>query len=109
MSHSHQPGSCEHGPEKVDVRLESLTNSTPAETSLPARILAKSREVAAQSGHKAVYTVGMDVGSTTVKAVVVDTATDQLVYAADGDGCCYGNYELSLSSDQMQLTATDFL
>ena len=40
---------------------------------------------------------------------VVDTATDQLVYAADGDGCCYGNYELSLSSDQMQLTATDFL
>ncbi len=80
MSHSHQPGSCEHGPEKVDVRLESLTNSAPAETSLPARILAKSREVAAQSGHKAVYTVGMDVGSTTVKAVVVDTATDQMIW-----------------------------
>jgi YVTN family beta-propeller protein len=40
---------------------------------------------------------------------VVDTATDQLVYAPDDDGCCYGNYELSLSSDETQLTATDFL
>ena len=80
MSHSHQPGSCEHGPEKVDVRLESLTNSAPQEDSLPARILAKSREVAAQSGHKAVYTVGMDVGSTTVKAVVVDAETDQMIW-----------------------------
>ena len=80
MSHSHQPGSCEHGPEKVDVQLESLLNSAPAEDSLPARILAKSREVAAQSGHKAVYTVGMDVGSTTVKAVVVDTETDQMIW-----------------------------
>ncbi len=39
----------------------------------------------------------------------VDTATDQLVFAPDGDGCCYGNYELSLSSNQTQLTATDFL
>ncbi len=40
---------------------------------------------------------------------MVNTATDQLVYAPDGDGCCYGNYELSFSSDQTQLTATDFL
>jgi len=80
VSHSHQPGSCEHGPEKVDVRLESLTNSAPKEDSLPARILAKSREVAAQSGHKAVYTVGMDVGSTTVKAVVVESETDKMIW-----------------------------
>jgi len=42
-------------------------------------------------------------------AFVVDTATDQLVYAPDGDGCCYGNYELSLSNNQTQLTATDYL
>ena len=79
-SHSHQHGSCEHGPEKVDVQLDALINSAPTETSLPARILAKSREVAAQSGHKAVYTVGMDVGSTTVKAVVVETETDQIIW-----------------------------
>ncbi len=55
-------------------------NSAPQEDSLPARILAKSREVTAQSGHKAVYTVGMDVGSTTVKAVVVDAETDQMIW-----------------------------
>ena len=40
---------------------------------------------------------------------MVNTATDQLVYAPDGDGCCYGNYELSIYDDQTQLTATDFL
>jgi len=80
VSHSHQHGSCDNAPAKVDVALDSLLNSAPKEDSLPARILAKSREVAAQSGHKAVYTVGMDVGSTTVKAVVVDAATDQMIW-----------------------------
>ncbi len=80
MGHSHQHGSCDNAPAKVDVALDSLLNSAPKEDSLPARILAKSREVAAQSGHKAVYTVGMDVGSTTVKAVVVDAATDQMIW-----------------------------
>ncbi len=39
----------------------------------------------------------------------LDTVTDQITYALDDDGCCYGNYELSLSSNQMQLTATNFL
>ncbi len=43
--------------------------------------MAKSREVAAQSGHQAVYTVGMDVGSTTVKAVIVEAATDQMIWS----------------------------
>src|ERR1700760_4807611 len=80
VGHSHQHGSCDNAPAKVDVALDSLLNSAPREDSLPARILAKSREVAAQSGHKAVYTVGMDVGSTTVKAVVVDTATDEMIW-----------------------------
>ena len=42
--------------------------------------MAKSREVGAQSGHRAVYSVGMDVGSTTVKAVIVDIATDQILW-----------------------------
>ena len=84
MSHSHQHGSdhgcCDTANPKVDVSLSALTDSAPVETSLPARILAKSREVAGQSGHKAVYTVGMDVGSTTVKAVVVDTETDKMIW-----------------------------
>jgi len=99
VSHSHQHGDhgcstptgpksgpvggsscCDTPNPKVDVSLSALTNSEPQETSLPARILAKSREIAAQSGHKAVYTVGMDVGSTTVKAVVVEAATDQIIW-----------------------------
>src|SRR5215469_16584090 len=42
--------------------------------------MAKSREVSAQSGHRAVYTVGMDVGSTTVKAVIVSTETDEIIW-----------------------------
>ncbi len=89
MGHSHQHGMghdgdhgcCDTANPKVDVSLSSLVNSAPVEDSLPARILAKSREVAAQSGHKAVYTVGMDVGSTTVKAVIVETATDQMIWS----------------------------
>ena len=83
MSHSHQHGDsgcCDSPNPKVDVSLSALTNSAPQEDSLPARILAKSREVAAQSGHQAVYSVGMDVGSTTVKAVVVEAATDQIIW-----------------------------
>ena len=83
MSHSHQHGDhgcCDTPNPKVDVSLSALTNSAPQEDSLPARILAKSREVAAQSGHKTVYSVGMDVGSTTVKAVVVETETDQIIW-----------------------------
>jgi len=87
VSHSHQHGHstasggcCDAPNPKVDVSLSALTESAPQETSLPARILAKSREVAAQSGHKAVYSVGMDVGSTTVKAVVVETETDKMIW-----------------------------
>jgi activator of 2-hydroxyglutaryl-CoA dehydratase/predicted nucleotide-binding protein (sugar kinase/HSP70/actin superfamily) len=81
MGHGGDHGCCDTPNPKVDVSLSALTNSAPLEDSLPARILAKSREVAAQSGHKAVYTVGMDVGSTTVKAVVVETATDQMIWS----------------------------
>ena len=79
-SHSHQHGSCDNAPAKVDVQLDALLNPAPVAESLPARILAKSREVTAQSGLKAVYTVGMDVGSTTVKAVIVDAETDQIIW-----------------------------
>ncbi len=79
-SHPHHHGSCSTGEQKVDVQLDALLNSAPVEESLPARVLARSREVNAQSGFKAVYTVGMDVGSTTVKAVVVSTETDEMIW-----------------------------
>ena len=80
-SHPHH-GSLQHG--RAEGRRpahRSAKFAAPVEDSLPARILAKSREVAAQSGHKTAYTVGMDVGSTTVKAVVVDAETDQIIWS----------------------------
>jgi hypothetical protein len=39
----------------------------------------------------------------------IDTATDTLFYSLDGYGCCYGNYELALSSNQTQFTATFYI
>jgi hypothetical protein len=40
---------------------------------------------------------------------VVHTATDKLSSASLEPGCCYGDYELSLASNQLQLTATSYL
>ena len=71
---------CSTGATKVDVQLNDLIKSASPDT-LPARILAKSREVSAQSGHKMVYMVGMDVGSTTVKSVVVNAETDEIIWS----------------------------
>src|SRR5208337_21649 len=53
-SHHHH-GSCTTGEQKIDVQLTTLQSSAPTEDSLPARIMAKSREVSAQSGRKAAY------------------------------------------------------
>jgi len=39
----------------------------------------------------------------------VDTASDQLFFGTVGQGCCYGNYELSLSPNQTRLTATNYI
>jgi len=39
----------------------------------------------------------------------IATATDTLTEALDGYTCCYGNYELALSSNQTQLTATSYI
>ena len=78
-SHPHH-GSCKTGEQKIDIQLDALVSSAPTEESLPARIMAKSRDVSAQSGHAAVYSVGMDVGSTTVKAVIVNAATDEIIW-----------------------------
>jgi hypothetical protein len=39
----------------------------------------------------------------------VDTATNKILPSAVGTSCCYGTYELALSSNQTQLTATEFI
>jgi len=39
----------------------------------------------------------------------VDTATDSITYAADDPGCCYGDYDLTLSAGQTTLEATSYL
>jgi WD40 repeat protein len=39
----------------------------------------------------------------------INTATDKLLPAANTEGCCYGNYELALSSNQAQFTASDYI
>jgi WD40 repeat protein len=39
----------------------------------------------------------------------VDTATDTVTYAVDDPGCCYGDYDLALSSGQTTLEATSYL
>lgn len=38
----------------------------------------------------------------------VDTTTDKVSYEQTEPGCCYGNYELALSSDQTRLAATNY-
>ena len=39
----------------------------------------------------------------------IDTATDTITYAAVDPGCCYGDYDLTLSADQTTLEATSYL
>jgi hypothetical protein len=39
----------------------------------------------------------------------VDTATDKVSYAKVDTGCCYGDYDLTLSPDQKTLEATSYL
>jgi hypothetical protein len=39
----------------------------------------------------------------------INTATDKMLPAAVNGECCYGNYELALSSNQTQFTANDYI
>ncbi|HLY60247.1 MAG TPA: hypothetical protein VKV95_05730 [Terriglobia bacterium] len=39
----------------------------------------------------------------------IDTATDKISYAKDNPGCCYGDYELSISGNQARIAATGYL
>src|SRR5260370_13303891 len=70
--HDHPvPGS--NGSIKVDVSIEALIRST-------ARRIEAGRAAAASEPFKLKYTVGLDVGSTTVKAVVVDAESDAILW-----------------------------
>src|SRR5260370_29755453 len=67
--HDHPvPGS--NGSIKVDVSIEELIRSTP-------RRIEGGRAAAAREPFQLKYTVGLDVGSTTVKAVVVEAESDR--------------------------------
>ena len=43
------------------------------------------------------------------RAFSIDTVTDKIFYSANGPGCCYGDYDLTLSSNQSRLAATSYL
>jgi predicted CoA-substrate-specific enzyme activase len=75
--HDHSGGS--KGSIKVDVRIEELMRSTHLAGRMPGNINA--RRAASPGGpFKIQYMVGLDVGSTTVKAVVVDVDTDAITW-----------------------------
>ena len=75
--HDHNGGCCSHVATnvKVDVSLTDLLQSNaPAQTSAPKPILPLSGDFELK------YMVGVDVGSTTVKSVVVDAESDQILW-----------------------------
>ena len=79
-NHDHSGGGCgSNGSIKVDVRIEELMRSTHLAGRMPGHIDAK-RASAASEPFSIKYMVGLDVGSTTVKAVVVDSETDAMLW-----------------------------
>jgi predicted CoA-substrate-specific enzyme activase len=78
--HHDHSGSCgSNGSAQVDVRIEDLMRSTHLAGRMPGHIEA-GRASAASEPFKIQYMVGLDVGSTTVKAVIVDTETDATLW-----------------------------
>ena len=81
MDSHHHHGSCSSGEQKIDVQLDALlefhANGRVPAGAHPGEV-ARGRSAV---GPKAAYSVGMDVGSTTVKAVdPVDAETDQIIW-----------------------------
>ena len=76
---NHSDGCASNGSTKVDVRIEELMRSTHLSGRMPAHIDAK-RAPEAGEPFKIKYMVGLDVGSTTVKAVIVDSDTDAILW-----------------------------
>lgn len=75
MSGFHGESGCSTHDHRVDVRLDALTK-TSAAAPLPVRI----PSVSAEGDLNVAYMVGMDVGSTTVKAIVVNAGSDEIVW-----------------------------
>lgn len=75
MSGFHGESGCSTHDHCVDVRLDALTK-TSAAAPLPVRI----PSVSAEGDLNVAYMVGMDVGSTTVKAIVVNAGSDEIVW-----------------------------
>ena len=70
-NHDHSNGCCSSNAIKLDVKLGELVATLP-------RPKPKPRSNPVPLGEtKLAYYVGVDVGSTTVKSVIVDAATDQ--------------------------------
>ena len=77
--HHDHIGRGSNGSTKVDVRIEELTRSSHLARKMPRHIEA-GLAAAASEPFKSKYTVGLDVGSTTVKAVVVDAESDAILW-----------------------------
>jgi predicted CoA-substrate-specific enzyme activase len=75
VSGFHGESGCSTHDHCVDVRLDALTK-TSAAAPLPVRI----PSVSAEGDLNVAYMVGMDVGSTTVKAIVVNAGSDEIVW-----------------------------
>lgn len=71
--HEHSHGS-ENKATRVDIRIEELTGSHGVDS--PARTIPQ----APHSNVDVAYLIGMDVGSTTVKAVVVPNGSDEILW-----------------------------
>lgn len=77
MSGSHHNRSgCTTHEQRVDVRVDDLLNKPPQED-IPVRMVAKP---APEAELDIAYIAGMDVGSTTVKAVVVNSGNDEILW-----------------------------
>ncbi len=77
MSGSHHESGCSTHDSRVDIRIDDLTKK-PALEELPTRMLAT--RAVPEGDLNIAYIVGMDVGSTTVKAVVVDAGSDEILW-----------------------------
>jgi predicted CoA-substrate-specific enzyme activase len=77
--HDHSGGCGSNGKIKVDVRIEDLMRTTHLAGRMP-RHIDSGRAQPSTGPFEIKYTVGLDVGSTTVKAVVVDAKSDAILW-----------------------------
>ncbi len=73
-------GKASAGAVRVDVRIDDLLRSTHLGGRMPARIDSRPAGLAAPEPFKIRFLVGVDVGSTTAKAVAVEVKTDKILW-----------------------------